>query len=420
MHGFKTAPFGVACWLAANALAAAPATEIPLAAPVVRAAVASVWQTNPELAVAAARRDAARARAGAAAQPLYNPELVVDVENADVDRRVVGIGLTLDVSGKRRARAAQGAAGERIGAAGHALAQRDVAVHWLKAWSAAAFAARQVALGRERVALMQRFDALAEKRLHVGDVSSPERDLAALALGEAQLQQAALLGDEAAARAALRAVAGDIDMAMPVLPDDLPPVTAGAAPREPDALPESRLAQAARDEAEAGVVVARAARRPDPTVNLTGGEVVAGSRRDRVIGVAVSIPLPVRNSGRAELAAAQADAVAAAADLQAQQVRQRATLTAAAARYHALRDAAGAFRAGRANAFAERAALLERLWRAGEISTADYLTQLKQSLDTALSGQALLGQAWQAWFDYLVAAGRLTDWLGVSPVEPSP
>ena len=55
--------------------------------------------------------------------------------------------------------------------------------------------------------------------------------------------------------------------------------------------------------------------------------------------------------------------------------------------------------------------MLEKLWRAGEISTSDYLVQLKQSLDTALSGLELESQAWQAWFDYLTAAGRLNDWL---------
>lgn len=420
MHWFKATPLGVVCWLAASALVAMPAAEIPLAPPAVRAAVVRVWQASPELAASAARRDASAARATAAAQPLYNPELVFDAENADVNRRVAGIGMTLDVNGKRRAREIQGQAGARAGEAGHALARRDVAVRWLKAWSAAQFASRQVALGQARVTLMQRFDALAEKRLRVGDVSSPERDLAALALGEAQLQQAALLGDEAAARAALQALAGDAEVAVPAMPDDLPPAVANLPPRAPDTLPESHLAQATRDEAEAGVAVARRARLPDPTVSLTGGEVLAGSRHDRVIGVAVSIPLPLRNSGRAELAAALAEATAAAAELDAQQATQRAALVESTTRYLALRAAADAFRSGRANAFAERAALLERLWRAGEIGTADYLTQLKQSLDTALSGQALLGQAWQAWIDYLAAAGRLTDWLGVTPSETSP
>ena len=86
-------------------------------------------------------------------------------------------------------------------------------------------------------------------------------------------------------------------------------------------------------------------------------------------------------------------------------------LVEAQARYSALHSAAAAFRSGRAAALEDRTALLEKLWRAGEISTSDYLVQLKQSLDTALSGLQLESQVWQAWFDYLTAAGRLTDWI---------
>src|SRR3546814_1726416 len=48
---------------------------------------------------------------------------------------------------------------------------------------------RSSELGRRRLALMQRFDDLAAQRLKVGDISSPERDLAGLALGEAQVQR---------------------------------------------------------------------------------------------------------------------------------------------------------------------------------------------------------------------------------------
>jgi len=61
----------------------------------------------------------------------------------------------------------------------------------------------------------------------------------------------------------------------------------------------------------------------------------------------------------------------------------------------------------------ERAALLERLWRAGELSTSDYLLQLDQTLDTALAGAALDGRLWITCTDYLAATGRLEAWLGV-------
>ncbi|GAB3793606.1 TolC family protein [Dyella agri] len=448
MSFFRAVPVGAVCLWWATWLPAAPLVE-PVAAPApLREAVQAVWQASPEVAAAKAGFDAAAAQARAAARPLYNPELQFEVENADVDRRVAGVGLTLDLSGKRRARATQGEAVAQASEAAYALARRDVATRWLKAWVAQAQAARQIALGRQRVELMRRFDALAAERLRVGDVSSPERDLAALALGEAQMQQAALVGQEASARAALTAIAGpassfprkqepgalpsgptplapgprrdDGPVDLPPMPVGLPPPADSVAPVEVDVLPELAQARAEQQAAAAGVRVARRARVPDPTVSLTGGEVRSGSRHDRVIGLNVSLPLPLLNSGSAEVAAALAEEDAASARRRASEFAQHAGREAARVRYAALRETAGAFRQGRAGAFAERTALLEKLWRAGEIGTGDYLTQLKQSLDTALSGQELQAQAWQAWFDHLAAAGRLNDWLdgrgtGVSP-----
>ena len=61
---------------------------------------------------------------------------------------------------------------------------------------------------------------------------------------------------------------------------------------------------------------------------------------------------------------------------------------------------------------AQRADLLERLWRAGELSTADFLTQLNQSLDTAFAGSDLQSQASRATVEALYATGRLDAWVG--------
>ena len=420
MSVLRSVPIGAVCLLYAAMLSAAPISHPspPVVAPTpslapspLQEAVRRIWQASPEVQAARADLDAARARARAAAQPLYNPSLSLDAENADVNRRTAGISLPLDLSGKRRARTSQREADLLAAEASYNVRRRDVAAQWLKAWSTAALAARQSELGRRRLALMQRFDDLAAQRLKVGDISSPERDLAGLALGEAQVQQATLTGNEAAARAVLLAISGDQPTALPPLPNGLSPATDSVMPLSVDELPELRQARAQQASAEAGVQVARRARIPDPTLSLTGGQVRSGPRTDQVIGVSVSIPLPVLNTGRAEVDAARAEADAAAAGVRSRQFVLRAGLQEAQARYAALRGATEAFRSGRAAAFEDRTTLLEKLWRAGEISTSDYLVQLKQSLDTALSGQELESQTWQTWFDYLTAAGRLTDWL---------
>lgn len=412
MSFVRAALAGAVCMLSVSVLRAMPAaspTDAPN--PSLQQAVRALWQSSPEIDAARAERDAAQARARAAAQPVYNPSLSFDAENADVDRRTAGVSLTLDLSGKRKARAAQGSAELAVTQASYDLLRRDITSRWLKAWSAGALATKQRELGERRVALMRRFDELAGKRLKVGDISSPERDLAGLALGEAQIQQASLISREASARAALVAISTNTETAEPPLPEGLPPGSQVIVPLSPDERPEMVKARAAQASADAGVQVATRARVPDPTVSLTGGRVDTGPMTDRVIGLSVSIPLPVLNTGRAEIDAARASADAASASTHAQQLVSKAALQEARTRYDALLTAAQAFGNSRAAAFDDRTALLEKLWRAGEISTSDYLVQLKQSLDTALSGLDLESQVWQAWFDYLSAAGRLTDWI---------
>lgn len=419
MSVLRTAPWGAACLLWCAALVGAPAISKPsvsgdsiaVAPATLRSTIQEIWNKSPEVQAAAAELEAARARADAAGQPLYNPSLELGAENADVNRRTIGISLPLDLSGKRRARAAQGDASLRASEADYELRRVDIASRWLKAWSATSLATRQTELGRKRLSLMQRFDELAQQRLKVGDISSPERDLAALALSEAHAQQAAITAKEAAARAALQTITGEAPAALPALPKALPPSADTVVALPASELPELRAARARQISAEAGVRVAQKARIPDPTLSLTGGEVRVGRVRDQVIGLSISVPLPIRNSGRAEVAAARANANAAAANTLAQRLQLQSALQEARTRYAALRDAEIAFRSGRAAAFEDRTALLEKLWRAGEIGTSDYLVQLKESLNTALSGLDLESQTWQAWFDYLTAAGRLNGWL---------
>ena len=425
MSVIRAALLGAACVLYTGAASTAPFPEeaghpISPVTPSLRQAVRTAWENNPDVQAARAELLAAQARARAAAQPLYNPTVSLDAENADVDRRTAGLSLALDLSGKRRAREAQGAAEWQASQAGYDLLRRDIASRWLKAWSAFALAAKQRELGERRVALMRRFDELAAQRLQVGDISSPERDLAALAFGEAQIQQASLIGNEAAAQATLTSLGTDAMPSANGLPDTLPPAADDIAPLSFDDYPEVIEARARQRSAEAGVQVARRARIPDPTVSLTGGQVRNGPVNDRVVGVSLSFPLPVLNTGRAEIDAARAEADAAAAGVHARQLAAKARLRETRARYDALLGAAQAFQVSRAAAFDERAALLEKLWRAGEIGTSDYLVQLKQSLDTALSGLDLQSQAWQAWFDYLAAAGRLTDWIDGRHQDASP
>src|SRR6187402_829240 len=130
------APWGAVClclFTAAVSLPAAAGAPVPGAPPAVRDALRRLRDSSPQVEAADATVEAARARSRAAALPLYNPSLAVEGENADVDRRTIGVSLPLDLSGKRRSRIAESDAAVRTAQVQRDLQWRDVALRWLKA-----------------------------------------------------------------------------------------------------------------------------------------------------------------------------------------------------------------------------------------------------------------------------------------------
>jgi cobalt-zinc-cadmium efflux system outer membrane protein len=54
---------------------------------------------------------------------------------------------------------------------------------------------------------------------------------------------------------------------------------------------------------------------------------------------------------------------------------------------------------------------LQRLWKTGELSTTDYLVQLKQSLDTQASALQQRSLMWRNYAEWLLASGEIRQWL---------
>jgi cobalt-zinc-cadmium efflux system outer membrane protein len=57
--------------------------------------------------------------------------------------------------------------------------------------------------------------------------------------------------------------------------------------------------------------------------------------------------------------------------------------------------------------------VLRRLWESGEISTTDFLVQVRQTLDTRENALELESTMWRAWFEWLAASGQVEAWLGL-------
>lgn len=406
---------GAALGLAASAASAAAPIAVPAPKPL-RAALLQAWQQHPTYRATEAQLAAARARLDAAGQPLYNPEVELSVDDDGPDRTATaGLSLKLDLSGKRRVR--RDAADARVDqtTAEARLRRRDFTKQWFASWADLQTAQQRVRTGERRLTLVTRFAGLADKQFAADDISGLERDLALLARDEAQAQQSQLVADRAEAESRFRAVGGTPELIAGLsLPTDaLPPPAAAGTDMGVEQLPDWQAVHAAALAAERDVTVARRNRVADPTVGVRAGRIDYDGLQDNVFGVSVSIPLFVRNSYRAEVVAAQADADLALAEADRIRIELDADRRRAIESYAAAQSAWSRWQASRSTDIDRRASLLERLWREGELSTTDYLLQLRQTLDTALAGAELEARLWRNYADYLAATGQLERWAGL-------
>jgi len=129
--------------------------------------------------------------------------------------------------------------------------------------------------------------------------------------------------------------------------------------------------------------------------------------------VSLSIPLFVRNNFSAEVDVANAQAIQREQSAHNIYRISRARLISTAQRFELERQAWSDWLQTGQTSLESQVQLLERLWRVGELSTADYLVQVKQTLDTRTAAVELHGSLWQAWFQWLAASGQTESWLGL-------
>lgn len=379
-------------------------------APALPAFVRTVLEDNPRLQAARAAVDAAQAGTRAAGQPLYNPELEIGAEQAESDTTSIGVRQAIDWADKRGARHGIAAFATEAARAEFESTRQQLTAELLTALGRYHSADALDRLAQQRADLMQRFLALAEKRRRAGDLNQVELDLARLAHTQSLLQQAQASAERTDAEQALVAVTGAARQAWPALPERLPEPASFDAQTVLDGLPELQVQRARVAAARSTVTLRQREQRPDPSLGLRGGR--EGS--EGLVGLSLSIPLYVRNDFRAETQAANAQLIEAQQTGQDAYRRAQARLTSAAARYRVTHDAWATWEHSGQPSLSSQLALLERLWQAGELSTADYLLQLNQTLETRASALELRGQLWRSWFDWLTASGRFDGWLNGS------
>ncbi|MBZ0070141.1 MAG: TolC family protein [Gammaproteobacteria bacterium] len=403
------------------AVGAATAQDNPItkpATPALRQLIGETLDQNPGVQAARAAVEAAEARVRGADQPLYNPELGLDAEQAETRTGTLGLSQAIDWADKRGARTeVAGAELDRVRAE-YAAVRQQLAGELLGALGRYHTAADLQDLAQQRLELMQRFLDLAEKRRQAGDLNQVELDLARLAHTQATLQLSQTASDLAEAEQGLAAITGEPRREWPLLPADLPALQTVDADALLRNLPALRVEQGRVSAARSTVTLRNRERRADPTIGVRAGQERTfrnGNDDDYgAVGLTLSIPLYVRNSFRAEVQAAGAELTQAEQSLQDNYRRARAQLLSAADRYRLSRGAWQAWLQTGQASLGSQVELLERIWRAGEMSTADYLVQLNQTLDTRSDALDVQGRLWTAWADWLVASGQADTWLGQS------
>lgn len=378
--------------------------------------VRTVVDTNPRVQAARAALDASGSFRDAASRPLYNPELSFDAENSDSDTRSIGISQTLDWGGKRKARAAVAESDRMVVEAEYRAARWAVIVELLDGLAQHQTGVDRDALADSRQQLMQEFADLAQRRFDAGDLNKIEFELARFAATEARIQKATAGAGLAEARQSVRSLTPHTATAQwPSLPKSMPMLPQSAS--DPQALvlglPEVMAVRRQVESASALVELRRRERRPDPTISLAGGR----EDGENLVGLSLSVPLFVRNRFNHEVSAAIAERA------QAQQIsddvmqRAHARLISAAERYELSRGAWGDWELTGQTSLTSQTEQLQIMWQSGELSTTDYLVQLRQTIDIQESALDLREALWRAWFEWLWASGQVDAWLGQGAVQ---
>jgi len=372
--------------------------------------IQNVRDNHPAFKRFEAMKQKADAQAHAMSAYRYNPEFEFEGEsqNDAEETRVYGISQALDISGKifvQKHVAQQLLLSQK---AGISQQRADYLAALIKALAAYESANRVIQLAQEQAALMDRFTDIGEKRSKVGDVGSTELALARLAGAEAQSRLADATASWETARAELNIRCNCALETVPTLIAE-PPALVFSKNWQQLAmeLPAYRAAQAADEAAKQNMRLKRRERIPDPTVNVGTGR----EGRTNLLTFGVSIPIPVLNTGSPEVREAEAESVETAATFHEVRTRLVADLERQSRIYTGHQKALSSWRKLAQPSLGDYTKALEKQWDAGELSASDYLLQVKQGIETAMTGAAIKAHAWGAWADWMALTGQIEFWV---------
>ena len=149
------------------------------------------------------------------------------------------------------------------------------------------------------------------------------------------------------------------------------------------------------------------------TISIRGGK----EDKESLVGITFSMPLNVRNTFSAETEEARKNY------LQVEQLSQQAwrelrrDIVSQTSQYQLTLKAWRQWKEYGQQSLDRQLNLLKRLWRAGDISTTDYLVQIKQNLDTQSAGIELQNTLRTSWLTWLESTAQIESWLQLKNIR---
>ncbi|MEH6504257.1 MAG: TolC family protein [Cycloclasticus sp.] len=412
-RGLAISIFASSAWLAQTALAETIKTDA--SSYIQQNATLHNWlnknvDNNPSVLAALSAIDSAGFQQVAASKALYNPELELDTESVDdVNTTTLGISQTIDWGDSRGAKSSYANSQRLLADMAFQSTQRRIALELLASLSELYTAEALKSLAEQSDSLMQRFATLAKQRFDTGDLGRVNVDLAMLSSAQARFKLADAMSQQVRARQNLMALTGVTNSELPKMPTHFPDPQSQSLDVDSTVqqLPQMLEATAAVQLAQDNIKVQLGQGVAKPTVALRAGR----EESAEVLGLTFSMPFQVRNTFRAEVDAANAQMIQAEREANGVYRALKNRFEIADASYDLSRGAWLFWETSVANTLNEQILLLERLWKAGELNTTDYLIQLSQALETKASAIQQRGHLWTDWSEWLIATGRIQHWL---------
>lgn len=370
---------------------------------------------HPSVLAAKSAADSAGYQLIAADKALYNPELEFDAETAETNSAYVGLSQTIDWGDTRGARTEMASSRKTAANFSYESTRREMAVAFLSGLSDYHTSKALKQLAEQGNTLMQRSAKLAKQRFDAGDLGKVEVDLANLSYAQARFKLADAVSQNARAMQNLIALSGNASTNWPQLLSSFsdPKAQPQQVDKTVQQLPQMLGIIAKVKAAQGNVKVQAGKSSVNPTIAFRAGK----EEQDKLLGLTLSIPLQVRNNFQAEIDAANAEMIQAERESIDAYRKLKSRLEIAIVSYQLSRNAWLSWQQSGADTLNEQIKLLERLWKAGELNTTDYLIQLTQTLQTKASAIEQRGRMWTDWSEWLIASGKIQQWLYKQPAQ---